>query len=190
MPNLKPFRDYDEHDVLNLFSLSGSDSTNKGTFVKIQSGWTNDDFDRNPMLAGNWTSYQNTVSVRYGVRAQVVACSSGDSAIGMTLYDVRERDENGELLIYNPRKAGEMQCVMSGQAVPIVTRGTFLYSGIAGTVSAGQPIYPTTNGELTVQTSGTQVVSGVSQNFPQSNVCGKTLGPKDSQGWCLIRVDC
>ncbi len=185
MPNLKPFRDFDEHDVINLFTMSGNDSANKGTFVKIQSGWTNDDFDRNPSSAGNWAAYQNTVSMRYGVRAQVVACATGDAAIGMTLYDMRERDENGELLIYNPRKAGEMQAIMSGQAVPIVTRGIFLYSGIAGTVTAGATLYPTTNGELTVQLTGTS--SGA---ILQPNACGRTLGPKDSQGWCLIRVDC
>jgi hypothetical protein len=187
MPNLKPFRDYSEHDVLNLFAYSGSDNVNKGTFVRIVSGWTNDDFNANPSNAGNWAQYANTVSLRYGVRARVTATATGEKAIGMTLFDVREVDENGEKLIYNPRKAKEMQAILSGQACPLATRGVFEYSGIFGTVAAGATLYPTTNGELTVQVTGAQV--GGASAF-QTNAAGITLGPKDSQGWCLIRINC
>ena len=35
MPTLRPFRDYDEHDVVNLFKYSGTIPVNKGTVVKI-----------------------------------------------------------------------------------------------------------------------------------------------------------
>ena len=52
-----------------------------------------------------------------------------DVPLGMLLYDVREDDENGEKLIFNPRKAAENDYVISGQAVPILTRGIVLYSG-------------------------------------------------------------
>ena len=37
MPTLRPFRDYDEHDVINLFSWSGAVPAYKGTMVKIAS---------------------------------------------------------------------------------------------------------------------------------------------------------
>ena len=44
MPNLLPFRDYDEHDVINLFAYDGT-SVNKGTLVKVKSanGWESTD---------------------------------------------------------------------------------------------------------------------------------------------------
>ena len=78
---LRPFRDYDEHDVINLFSLSG-DVTNgvtKGHMVKLQAGWSNTaELDR---LGAVGSSYANTVSERYGVAAKVAVAGSGDSVL-------------------------------------------------------------------------------------------------------------
>ena len=43
MPTLRPLRDYDEHDVINLFSWSGAVPAYKGTLVKMTiSGYVND----------------------------------------------------------------------------------------------------------------------------------------------------
>ena len=49
--NLKPFRVYDEHDVVNLYAYSGAigisagDKIPKGTLVKVQGdGWKNTDW--------------------------------------------------------------------------------------------------------------------------------------------------
>ncbi len=184
MPNLRPVRDYDEHDVLNLFKYSGSDTVNKGTFVKIMSGWTSDGeiHSSDPFAS----QYANVVSLRYGVRPSVTATATGESAIGMMLYDVREVDENGEKLIFCPRKAAEMQVTMSGQAVPIVTRGVFLYSGVAGTVVPGASLYATTNGELTTQITGADPTIGGSR---QANKVGVALGPKDGRGLVLIKIN-
>lgn len=179
MPNIKPFRDVDPHDVLNLFKFE-SGTANKGTFVKIVSGFDNEDVNGNVAYANDITAstYQNTVSMRYTVKPYVTACASGDTPIGMLLYDVREVDENGERLWYHPRKAAEMQCVISGQAVPILTKGMVLYSGISGVgngaVTAGQSIYTNAFGELCNSGSTTARV-------------GFTLGPKDTKGWTLIK---
>ena len=41
----------------------------------------------------------------------------------MTLLQTAQQDENGEKLLYNPQKREELQCVLPGQAVPILTRG-------------------------------------------------------------------
>ena len=183
MPNLRPYRDYDEHDVINLFKYSGNDTVNKGTFVKIVTGWTNDDINSYDPFA---QAYPNTVSMRYGVRPAVTATATGDVAIGMTLYDVRESDENGEKLIFSPQKAAEMQAVLSGQAVPIVTRGIFLYSGVAGTVTAGANLYATTNGELTVQVTGADPTAGGTR---QLNKVGIALGPKGGNNLVLIKIN-
>lgn len=182
MPNLRPFRDYDEHDVINLYRYSGSDNVNKGTFVKIVTGWTSDGevHSADPFAS----SYTNVVSLRYGVRPAVTATATGDTAIGMTLFDVREFDENGEKLVYNPRKAAEMQVALSGQAVPVVTRGLFLYSGVNGVVTAGANLYATTNGELTVHVTGAGATA-----LPQANKVGIALGPKSANGLVLIKIN-
>jgi hypothetical protein len=180
--NLRPFRDYDEHDVVNLFAFSGSYPQTKGNIVTIMgNGWKNSDepFD---MAGAPGAGYSNTVSQRYGLNAYVRQCASGETPLGMTLYDVRETDENGEKLIYNPRKAVEMGCVISGQAVPVLTRGTVLYSGTtlaALTVAAGDSLYATDNGELTNSHDSTWTHVKV----------GKALGAKDDSNHVLIRLE-
>jgi hypothetical protein len=53
---LRGLRDYDEHDVLNLFSYdtaglsAGSISVIKGTLVKVATGWKN--YDTGAILGG------------------------------------------------------------------------------------------------------------------------------------------
>ena len=87
MPTIRPFRDYDEHDVINLFAYSGDLPVNKGTFVKLQAGWKNtDELQRLGAVGGTFT---NTVSERYGVNAKVAAATSGATVLGMLLYDVK-----------------------------------------------------------------------------------------------------
>ena len=41
------------------------------------------------------------------------------------MRDIRNKDENGENLLYYPEKKEELQCVVSGEAVPVATRGLF-----------------------------------------------------------------
>jgi hypothetical protein len=173
--NIKPFRDVNEHDVINFYKhVSGT--ALKGQFVKIVSGFINEDSNVEFAVDASASTFVNTVSPRWAVKSSVNGCTSGDLPIGMTLYDVKETDENGERLYYNPRKQHEMQAVLSGQAVPILTRGLILYSGVAGFVSPGASLYSAANGELSV--SGTA-----------SHKVGYALGPKDAKGWVLIKID-
>ena len=188
---LRPFRDYDEHDVLNLFSYdttglsAGSISITKGSLVKIATGWKN--YDSGVELGGGLEfigsagtlSPTNVVSQRYGVTAKVVVSTTGETPIGMMLYDVRDADENGELLKYNPRKAAEMQVLIPGQAVPVVTRGIFLVQGVLGTPSAGGTAYAGGTGQITASTGGGGTV----------NVAiGKFLGAADTNGETLVKL--
>ena len=129
--NLKPFRVYDEHDVVNLYAYSGAigisagDKIPKGTLVKVQGdGWKNTD-EPTEMLGNPGASYNGTVSQRYGTTAKVCQTSSGNVALGVTLHDIAEVDENGELLKFNPRKAAEMEVAISGQTVPVLTKVSF-----------------------------------------------------------------
>lgn len=160
---LRPFRDYDEKDVINLYAYSGSmiDTTykilaTKGTLVKIAGDGFRNDVEPIEML-GNYGGFSvnNWVGQRYGVLPKVTVAGTGDNPIGMLLFDVRELDENEMPLKYNPRKAAEMEAVLSGQAVPIVTRGVFLYSGVtSGTngygtaITAGNPCYAGADGAI------------------------------------------
>ena len=172
MPNLRPFRDYNEHDVVNLFSYSGTLPVNKGTIVKIVgNGWKNT--DEMDFLGSPGNAFGNTVSERYGVAAKVADAGSGDASLGILLYDVKETDENGEKLIFNPRKAAEMNVAISGQAVPVATRGTFLYSGAVGTPAAGGTAY--WNGTEISSVGGTTI--------------GSFLGAKDADNNVLVRIN-
>ena len=168
MATLRPFRDYNEHDVINLFKFSGTIPANKGTLVKvIGDGWkTTDELER---LGSVGATYNNVQSERYGVAAAVGVAGAGETPVGMLLYDVKEEDENGEKLIFHPRK----------QAVPVVTKGTFLYSG--ATLAAQSPVGGTTlycgaNGDIT---------TGVASNVK----VGKALGAPDADGVVLIRMN-
>jgi hypothetical protein len=157
--NLKPFRDYSEHDVVNVFAFSGNAESasvvlTKGAVVAVEgrgfqplsTGTLGTPVDG---IGAVGASYTNVVSDRYATVAKVRLATSGDRPLGLTLLDIRELDENGEKLIFNPRKAAEMNVIVSGQTVPVLTRGIVLYSGINAT--AGQVAYLAENadGDLT-----------------------------------------
>ncbi len=186
---LRPFRDYSEHDVINLFAfgddaaaLDTTDVIQAGSVVKVKTGWTNG--AETEFLGDVGASFNNTVSQRYGVTAEVEYTDGGadEAALGITLYDVREYDENGEALKFNPRKAAELQACLTGQAVPVATRGLFLmatgaFAG-ANSVAINMDVFATGNGQLT--TVGDKDVN---------NRIGRTLGGPDADGSVLIKFD-
>lgn len=181
--DIKPLRQYSEHEVVNLFAYAGTISTtagakvNKGSVVKITGDGfqASDDLD---MIGSVGASYNGTVSQRYGVVAKMNLCQSGDTPLGIMLNSVAEVDENGELLKFNPRKAAEMQVALSGQSVPILTRGIILYSGALTSSDPGAnvAIYATDAGELSTSSTGKVKV-------------GKTLGIRDDNGYVLIKIE-
>jgi|TARA_B100001964_G_C14149876_1_gene561496 hypothetical protein len=185
---LMPFRDYDEHDVVNLFAfgdtavtLDSTTTVHAGSVVKIKTGWTNS--AEMQMLGGAGASYDNVVSQRYGVNAEVEYANGGsETLLGITLYDVREYDENGELLKFKPQKAAELQAAISGQAVPVATKGTFLFATGAftalagGTISAGDTLYASGNGQIT-------------NTAAENSSIGKALGGFDDDGSVLVKVE-
>lgn len=176
MAKLLPFRQIDENDVVNLFAFDG-DTATRGLIVKLDATDTWDHMAELDTVSIN-NSYTNTVSDRYSVHARVSACASGETPLGMLMYDVAEVDENGEKLIWHPRKAHEMQVSLSGQAVPVVTQGLMLVELSATNkddldlaVDADVVAYAggdTAGGILTSVTPGTAVR------------IGKFLGPKNS----------
>jgi len=205
MPLLRPFRDYNEKDVINLYTFSGQANTstivNRGTLVKIVGdGWRNDTEPVDILGSYGDFSVNNVQALRYGTPAKVTYCSSGtgDLPLGITLFDVRELDENTIPLKYNPRKAAELEACISGQTVPIVTRGTFLISGIqsGSLIVPGGPIYAGATGELSafslkcaIGTAGTAGLgNGYFSGQALSPVVGQFLGVTGTDGFCLIKL--
>jgi hypothetical protein len=122
-----PLSDKSEHDIVPFFSLD-LNSGNAGALVKIVTGAAN------PQNFDGWsnqfvgTNVANTVSYRYESKAKVTNTVSGDTnynALGLTLYATLEFDENSQPLRYNPPRAKEIGAVLSGENVPVVTRGIF-----------------------------------------------------------------
>jgi hypothetical protein len=175
MPTTKPYAQADEkYDIINNFGYDGT--ANRGTFVKISTGWTLKD-ETNAQLGDVGNDFSNVVSELYGVTPRVTAAGTGDDAIGMLYYDVKETDENGMPLKFTNRKAAAINAVRSGQAVPILTRGIVAYSGINGTPAAGGAAYVSGDGEITA-VSHTGAVR-----------VGTFLGAKDADGYAVLKVN-
>lgn len=175
---IKPFRSYDEHDVVNLFAFDGT--TNKGTLVKVSTGWSNTDANGGITNVANphSASYAGTVSQYQVLTPRVTEAGATESgSLGIVLNDVRLTDDNGEYLIYKPARAAELSAVASGQAVPVLTKGLVLYKAAA--ISAGFKAYPNGNGTIT----GAATV-------PANRVeIGKFLGATDSDGFALLKLE-
>jgi len=182
MPNLLPFRDYSEHDVINLFACSVV--ANKGTLVKPTQSPGKDPIS---LSNGLGAQYKNTVNNLFDVVGRVepiVSWNDAPTAIGLLLYDVREEDENGEKLIFNPRKMSEMNVVLPlVHAAPILTKGIVLINDIdianhtiagGGNPSIGDAAYVGDGGRIA--TDGTVKI-------------GKFLSTIGSNGFCLVKVD-
>ena len=184
---LKPFRDYNEHNVINLFAVQADQNANgviasAGTVVKVAGNGFQ------PVVAGlggtgflgavpvdlaggAGSTYMNVVSDRFALTAKVVPAASGSLALGITLMGVQEYDENGEKLLFSPRKAAEKGVVVSGQSVPVLTKGMVTYSGslISNSASAGHGVYLSpTAGELST-TAGNQTRVGTLLGTPVNN---------------------
>ena len=140
---LLPFRQYNETDVINLYKVDPT-GTNQmaepflnggndaGVLVKVVLA----NFDSDPV--GYVTdSYLGKTDYPFIGRDQyptvpltVNEAASGDAGVlGVTLRQTLTKDENGEKLLYYPQKALEMQAVLTGQAVPVLTKGVISLDG-------------------------------------------------------------
>ena len=191
---LLPFRDYNEHDVVNLFKSAGnkgdfidlSDSNKRstaqgdaGVFVKVSNGALNPDgADWDPVdvttNADSLLGKTNYPHVGRNVYPQATLSVTGveahtDSCIGVTLRQTVEKDENGENLLYNPIKKDELFGVLPGEAVPVLSRGliTVTQDAVAGTPNVGDALVPSPGGK----------VSGVAYNTDRGalNTIGTVL---------------
>ncbi len=174
---LLPFRDYDEHDVVNLFRSAGtldkfidlSDASKRstpegdaGVFVKVAAGdltgdWDPVDVTTNPTSLLGKTDYPHVGRNTYPQTALAVEPTEGfvaapdETCIGITLRQTVARDENGENLLYNPVKKDELFGVLPGEAVPVLSKGmvTLTADALTGAGTVGQLLEIDALGQVT-----------------------------------------
>ena len=175
-PNLKPFRQYNSNDVINLFAhVSGS--VNAGTFVIP----TVADPDAVPQGFAS-TSLEGTPARAYSARPsnpwKVRTATSGELPIGVMLNDVRETNNYGERYIYRQDELGALDVVLSGNSVPILTRGIVELNGFSGSPgpNSGAVMHNTVEGKLQVSTSTT-------------NRIGRFLTSSGADGYALFKIE-
>lgn len=186
---LYPFRQYSDVDVINMFAsdtVDANPSTNgngsAGVFVKVSAG--NLDLDPIQYTATDITNtlgksdYPFLGAVQYpAVPLQFTAATAGVPVLGLTLNQTLATDENGERLLYNPVKRAELQAVLTGQAVPVATRGIFTLSDSAiDWVDANMVV----NSHLIISANAGKVsgllASAVSPITGTTSIIGRILG--------------
>jgi hypothetical protein len=181
---LMPNRTIAEGDKINEYSLNTA-SGEAGTFVKVVAG----DLSKDPVQYVNSSYFVNEmgfatsqypevtrkVGVVNGALNGTGAIADAPLILGMILNDVRNTDENGEKLHFYPQKKAELQCVVSGEAVPIATRGIvdlFVPRALAGGV------VPNVNDLAVIADNGkvTGVAASALTALQAPGVVGKFIG--------------
>ncbi len=134
---LLPFRQYIEQDVINLYSLD--ETAPAAGFVPDTNGFNdagvlvsvhNGDFDAGIDYSSDSylgkTDYPHIGANGYpkvtGMQIQAFR-DGGEAPLGITLRQTLTHDENGEKLLYYRQKMIELQAVLPGEVVPVLTRG-------------------------------------------------------------------
>lgn len=181
MPKLFPFRSYSEHDVINLFACT-TEAT-KGTIVKISQTLNPEPLDLTDYAPG--AKYNGTLNNLFYLNSRIDPSTSYlDPVLGILLNDVRELDENGNKLIYDPRKKAEMSAVLPlVEAAPVLTRGIILINDIDTTARYALPGgNPTINAAAYVGDNGQIATAGVTR-------IGKFLSTLDSNNYCFVKIN-
>ena len=163
---LLPFRQYNEHDVVNLFSLDTSSLTLADMTHASNGDWdagvivsvTNGDMTQEPIANGTAqlqsylgkTDYPHVGGNSYPEVPLKVSAADGalvdpdvSHALGVTLRQTIAFDENGEKFLYYKQKLLELYGVLPGEAVPVLSKGiiTVAQSGVVGNLIVGQPVH-------------------------------------------------
>jgi hypothetical protein len=179
---LLPFRQYIEQDVINLYSLDTTEvaavssvdpltnpalngENDSGVVVKITEG----DFDKGIEYDFNETYLGKTDYPHIGGNGypkvtgmQIAPADKADAPLGITLRQTLTHDENGEKLLYYRQKMIELQAVLPGEVVPVLTRGVVTLAASAFVSSEapeiGAAVYTGAGGKLSdVGTDGVRI---------------------------------
>ena len=113
-----------------------------GVLVSIASA----DFTKEPVEYGTdaylgKTDYPHIGRNQYPKATPTYDVATNTGAIGVALRQTLTHDENGEKMLYYPQKALELNAVLPGQAVPVLTRGLITVSaaGLSTNVKSASP---------------------------------------------------
>jgi len=192
---LLPFRDYDEHEVVNIYALDAGSAVAGGTyvdlstpakrstvadngvFVKVKAGSLGSQRDPMDVTSDGFGGYLGSKDYPHVGRNTYPAnpltveavSASGDGCLGVTLRQTATHDENGEKLQYYPVKKDELYAVLPGETVPVLGRGlvTLTDQALVGSPRVGDKLVPWTDG----------TASGIrGHNNSINNVIGTVIG--------------
>ena len=177
-----PYRDYSEHDVVNLFALdvtgetladfksNGTGDFDAGVVVSVSAGAlpgevselraTTPDNLRDYLGASFSGAHIGFNGYPANTGMTVAPANGSGRALGITLRETLAFDENGEKMISYKQKLDEAQGVLPGQTVPVLTKGLILLSGSAfsSAPALGDDLeVSSTAGKLETASSGTVV---------------------------------
>ena len=181
---LKPYRDYSEHDVINgVFKfVSAAGTGDAGVPVVISNSGFNGS-NATPAISSNLASALNngnTYSPRWTIYPAVTGATSGQIPLGITLYKTLEENQFGYSYLYDKQRKEEAEAVVSGEAVPILTKGKVaVYVGTGASPAPAPGRYVIVNGAGTI---------GASTNT--TGAWGKWLGGVDADGYAVMMFDC
>lgn len=183
MAKLLPFRQFNENDIVNQFALEGTGEA--GLLVSVSAGNFDDqhswDFTNSP-----GATYDRVSSFTYSVKTKVRPAVSGDvksSLLGFSLYNVYLLDENGEKYLYNKQKRIDNNVIVSGQAMPVLTKGivTLASGAYIGTPAVGNVIRPSNT-----VAGAVDVVSASLSGLNSAQVFGKVIGTSTKHGGNIL----
>ena len=179
-----PYRDYSEHDVVNLFALdvtgktlssfvsNGTGDFDAGVVVSVSAGAlpgevselraTTPDNLRDYLGASFSGAHIGFNGYPANTGMTVAPADGSGRALGITLRETLAFDEHGEKMISYKQKLDEAQGVLPGQTVPVLTKGLILLSGsaFASAPALGDDLeVSSTAGKLQTATTGTVVGS-------------------------------
>lgn len=178
MAKLLPFRQINDNDIVNQFSLVGTGEA--GLLVAVNAGNMDAqmgyDFTNSPGALYTRVSSFNNVTL-----TNVRQSTSGDNkytVLGFTLFNVAEFDENGEKYRYYKQKATENNVILSGNTVPVLTKGllTLASGAYNGTPAVGSVIIPSNT------VSGAVDVLAYASVANKDQIIGKVIGTGSRQG--------
>ena len=177
-----PYRDYSEHDVINMFALdvtgetladfksNGIGNFDAGVVVSVSAGAlpgevselraTTPDNLRDYLGASFSGAHIGFNGYPANTGMTVAPANGSGRALGITLRETLAFDENGEKMISYKQKLDEAQGVLPGQSVPVLTKGLILLSAsaFASAPALGDDLeVSSTAGKLETATTGTVV---------------------------------
>ena len=194
-----PYRDYSEHDVVNLFALDVSSATladmvpggsgdfDAGVVVKVSAGGLPGDTPSTLETSGSLRDYLGASfsGAHIGFNAYpsngmtVVPADGSGATLGITLRETLAFDENGEKMLYYKQKLDEAQGVLPGETVPVLCKGMVLLSASAfssaPTLGDDLEVDSGNAGKLVTASSGTVVGKVIATGVDTSNSAAKFL---------------